>query len=54
MSNYEKKIKKNIEKQKNPKKELSASTKQMRSLAKIFAAVTIIIILVAALTYFLN
>lgn len=54
MSNYEKKIKKNMKNQKSDKKELSNTAKQINSLAKIFGAVTLIIIVVGVATYLFN
>lgn len=50
MSNYEKKIKKNIEKN-NTKKELDPKKKQLFNFIKIFGVILIIIITLFIITY---
>ena len=51
MANYEKRIKKNIEKN-NKKPELSENKKQIRNLIKIFSVVALLIIVIILITYF--
>lgn len=53
MANYEKRIKKNIEKN-NQKPELPQNKKQIRNLIKIFACVSVIIVAIIVITYFVQ
>ena len=53
MANYEKRIKKNIEKH-NQKPEIDPNKKQIRNLIKIFIVVTLLIIAIIAITYFMQ
>lgn len=53
MANYAKKIKKNIEKN-DKKPELPQNKKQIISLIKIFIGVSIIIIAITIMTYFIQ
>lgn len=53
MSNYEKKIQKNIHKHDEEKKE-TVKNSQLVNLVKIFAIVTICIVVLTIITYFLQ